>query len=57
MFAAALVVGTATVIGVVVLWPHGKIVRPRSITTQRTLGAKVTSVLRTPCRIAGAAGC
>ena len=57
MFAAALVVGTATVIGVVVLWPHGKIVRPRSITTQRTLGAKVTSVLRTPCSIAGAAGC
>src|SRR2546423_6307231 len=57
MLAAALVVGTATVVGLVVLWPHGKIARPSSITTQKTLGAKVASVVRTPCRIAGAAGC
>ena len=57
MLAVALVVGTATVIGLVVLWPHGKIARPSSITTQKTIGAKVTSVVQTSCKIAGAAGC
>ena len=57
MVAAALVAGTATVIGLVTLWPHGKIARPRSITTQKTIGAKVTSVARTPCAIGGASGC
>jgi uncharacterized membrane protein len=57
MVAAALVVGIATIVGLVALWPHGKIAQPRSITTQKTIGATVVSVVRTPCKIAGAAGC
>ena len=57
MVAVAVVAGAATIVGLVVLWPHGKVARPRSITTQKTIGAKVTSVARTPCTIGGASGC
>jgi len=57
MVAVAVVVGAATIVGLVGLWPHGKIARPRSITTQKTIGATVTSVARTPCTIGGASGC
>jgi uncharacterized membrane protein len=56
MLAAAVAVG-ATIVGLVVFWPHGSVARPRSITTQKTLGAKVISVVRTRCTIAGVAGC
>jgi uncharacterized membrane protein len=57
MLLASLVAVAATIVGLAVLWPHGSVARPRSITTQRTLGAKVVSVVATPCAIAGAAGC
>jgi uncharacterized membrane protein len=56
LFASAVAVA-ATIVGLVTLWPHGSVARPRSITTQRTLAAKVVSVVRTRCAIAGAAGC
>jgi uncharacterized membrane protein len=57
MVLASAVAVVATIVGLVALWPHGSVARPRSITTQKTLGAKIVSVVRTPCAIAGAAGC
>src|SRR5438128_5062701 len=57
MVAASLVVAVATIVGLVLLWPHGKLPHPKSITSQKTIGAKVTRVSRVRCAIAGAAGC
>jgi uncharacterized membrane protein len=57
MVLASAVAVAATIIGLVILWPRGSVARPRSITTQKTLAAKVVSVVRTRCTVAGAAGC
>src|SRR5207302_7045312 len=56
MVLASAVAVAATIIGLVTFWPHGSVARPRSITTQKTLGATVVYVFRTRCSIAGAAG-
>src|SRR5438105_165130 len=57
MVLVALLAVAATVVGLAVLWPHGKVARPRAITSQKTLAAKIVSVVRTRCTIAGVAGC
>ena len=57
MVLVALLAVAATVVGLVVLWPHGKVARPRAITSQKTLAAKIVSVVHTRCTIAGVAGC
>jgi len=44
---AALVL--ATIVGLVLLWPSGKLKRPTSIQTIATLGARVTHSSRGPC--------
>ena len=52
MVLASAVAVAATIIGLVILWPRGSVARPRSITTQKTLAAKVVSVVRTRCTVA-----
>ena len=55
--ATAIVLAVATVIGLVALWPHGKIGRPGQFGPVRTYGAVTKSVKTRSCRLSASHRC
>jgi uncharacterized membrane protein len=55
--ATALLVAIATVMGLVVLWPHGKVGHPGQFGPIRTVGAVAEKVTTKPCRLSASHRC